>query len=74
MLFPFCSLVFLICAGIDGEASKLGSPREGLMQLQYSGRMGYICDDEWDEIDAEVACAEFKQHDSATYDTTPEGE
>ena len=65
---------FTICTGIDGKASKLGSSREGLMQLQYSGRMGYICDNEWDEIDAEVACVEFKLHDSAKYDTTPEGE
>ena len=44
------------------------------MQLQYSGRMGYICDNEWDEVDAEVACVEFKLHDSPNYDTTPEGE
>ena len=59
----------------DGKASKLGSTREGVMQLEFSGRMGYICDNEWDEIDAEVACVEFEQHDSRTdYDTNPEGE
>lgn len=53
----------------------LGSDREGLMQLEYNGRMGYICDNEWDEIDAEVACDELKLHDSRNgYTTNPDNE
>lgn len=45
------------------------------MQLEYSGRMGYICDNNWDEIDAEVACRELGKDNSRNgYSTDPDGE
>lgn len=43
------------------------------MQIQYGGRRGFICDNDWDGIDARVACAEFGLH-GIDVDTSPEGE
>ncbi|CAI8038225.1 Lysyl oxidase homolog 3A [Geodia barretti] len=56
--------------GRNGGASKVGSEREGVMQVQYSGRRGFICDNDWDNIDAQVACSEFDQY-NRNADTTP---
>ena len=47
--------------------------REGVIQLEFNGRVGHICDTGWDDVDAEVACAEIGLHDSNKYDTSPEG-
>ena len=60
-------------SGRNGGASKVGSEREGVMQVQYSGRRGFICDNDWDNIDAQVACLEFDQY-NRNADTTPKGE
>ena len=47
--------------------------REGVIQLEFNGRLGHICDTEWDDVDVEVACAEIGLHDSHNgYDTSPE--
>jgi hypothetical protein len=43
------------------------------MQVQYSGRRGFICDNDWDNIDAQVACSEFDQY-NRNADTTPKGD
>ena len=43
------------------------------MQLEFNGRLGYICDNGWDNVDAEVACVEIDLHDSKAFDITPEG-
>ena len=59
--------------GSDGDASKLGSRSEGLMQVQYGGRLGFICNNDWNDTDAEVACREFDQQ-NGNADTSPEGE
>ena len=48
--------------------------REGVIQLEFNGRVGHICDTGWDDVDAEVACAEIGLHGSEKYDTSPEGE
>ena len=45
-----------------------------MIQLEFNGRMGHICDTGWDSVDAEVACVEFNLDNSNTnYDTNPEG-
>ena len=63
------------CSGRNGDASKLGSDREGVMQVQYGGRKGFICDNEWDMVDAHAACLEFDQYNlDGTLDTSPERE
>lgn len=67
-------ILSLLLSGSDGDASKAGSRTEGLMQTQYGGRIGYICDNEWDYIDAEVACRELDLYSIGYYDTDPEGE
>ena len=57
-----------------GNAKKVGGKREGVMQLEFNGRMGHICDSGWDSVDAEVACVEFDLDDTRTdYDINPEG-
>ena len=57
-----------------GNARRVGSRREGVVQLEFNGRMGHICDTGWDSVDAEVACVEFNLDNSVTdYDTNPEG-
>ena len=57
-----------------GDASRAGSSREGVVQLEFSGRRGHICNTGWDNVDAEVACVEFNLDNAQTnYDTNPEG-
>ena len=43
------------------------------MQVQYGGRLGFICNNDWNDTDAEVACREFDQQ-NGNADTSPEGE
>ena len=43
------------------------------MQVQYGGRLGFVCDNDWDGIDARVTCREVFEY-SNNADTSPEGE
>ena len=47
-----------------------------MVQLEFNGRMGYVCSDGWQEADAEVACIELDldKDNNGVYDTSPEGE
>ena len=52
----------------------MGSTREGVVQLEFNGRRGHICNTGWDDVDAQVACVEFNLDDARTdYDPYPEG-
>ena len=64
----------MITDGGNGNAERVGTDREGIVEVEYNGRWGYICDTSWDSVDAEVACVEFNNDDALTnYDTNPEG-
>ena len=65
----------ILTDGSYGNAESVGSDREGVVQVEFYGRWGHICDTSWDSVDAEVACVEFNKDNSVSgYDTNPEGE
>ena len=64
----------MITDGDNGNVERVGTDREEIVEVEYNGRWGYICDTSWDPVDAEVACVEFNKDDARTnYDTNPEG-
>ena len=51
---------------------------EGIIQLQFNGRLGYICGYSWRDDEAEVACKQVGLGDSFveardSFDNNPEG-
>ena len=70
----FCHKLLYTANGY-ANTGKVGSEREGVVQLEFNGRMGYVCSDGWHVADVEVACIELGlDDDNGIYDTSPEGE
>ena len=70
-----CAAIIHHCTGEEyGDASKVGSTREGVVQLEFNVRRGHICNTGWDDVDAQVVYVEFNLDDARTdYDPYPEG-
>ena len=69
----FCHKLLYTANGY-ANTGKVGSEREGVVQLEFNGRTGYVCSDGWHVVDVEVACIELDlEDDNGVYDTSPEG-
>ncbi|KAF0293870.1 Lysyl oxidase 2 [Amphibalanus amphitrite] len=67
--------------GVEGQLRVSGGrgPFEGNVEIFHDGRWGYICDDEWDMAEAEIACQQlgYQTAQKPTHDGFyghPEGE
>ena len=67
--------------GVEGQVRVTGGrgPFEGNIEIFHDGRWGYICDDEWDMAEAEIACRQlgYQTAQKPTHDGFfghPEGE
>jgi len=49
--------VLLLVASVRLAGSNL--PREGRLEIYYSGQWGTVCDDYFDQFDASVACLQL---------------
>ena len=62
----FSTDVVAVSGECEDEAVRLvgsDSKYEGIVELCYMGRWGFICDDEWDHNDMTVVCTQL-EHDS----------
>lgn len=50
--WPFYVILLLLGIRLVGSSS----PRKGLVQVYYNKTWGWVCGDQWDKIDADVAC------------------
>ena len=52
--------LFVITLGEELDGLRLvGSETSGFLQIQYNGSVGLICDDQWSDANAQVACRQL---------------
>ena len=52
--------LFVITLGEELEGVRLvGTETSGFLQIQYNGSVGLICDDLWNDANAQVACRQL---------------
>ena len=51
------------CENVSVRLVGSESKYEGIVEICYMGRWGFICDDEWDHNDMMVVCTQL-EHDS----------
>ena len=51
-----CEIIIFLLALLPVRLVGGDSPNEGRFEISYNGTFGTICDDDFDSVDADVAC------------------